>query len=281
MRYFLTLAVATATLLTSPADAGLFKKHGKAKCDTCAPGCTESCNPCDYKCKRTDKLEPVEKDCALIENEAICIPPITTSPFDCFRKRTRCGGCGLLGCKGGCDGCDARTSIPMHTCDASCDGGCGQSAGRGGLLGCLNGCGKIRCVKKLGSDSYECGEKCVTEWEAVKVDCCGHELSDGESADEEAAELDLPDLQEEETKEDEAAAEKDAPPMPPIEPIKDEEDLEDAPGPPSEPDAEDAAEEAADDAKDAPKGGPVKKDAPAKLETPQAKRLYFGARKRG
>ena len=259
MRHFLTLfcgaAVATAALLTSPADAGLFKKHGKAQCDTCAPGCTDSCNPCDYRCKRTDKLEPVEKDCALIESEAICIPPITTSPFDCFRKK-RCGGCGLLGCKGGCTGCDARTSIPMHTCDASCDAGCCKSSGRGGLFGCLNGCGKIRCVKKLGSDSYECGEKCVTKWEAVRVDCCGHELSDGESAEEEAAERELPDLEGEEAEEAEAV-EKDTPPLPPIEPIRDAEDLDDAPAPPSE-----AAE------------------APA-AANPNAARLYFGARKRG
>ena len=196
-----------AGLATQPAAAG---GHRSDCCDSdcignCTGNCTgcsacgESCNPCDYRCKRTDELETIERDCAVIETEAVCIPPITTSPFDCFRRGGRsCGACGQRGCGGRCDqACETGYAPSCTECgsDSTCDGDCcvaddctGQRCGRGcGFFGrlmgkktcsrgcgsCGNGCGRIRCVKKLGSDSYEDGQQCVTEWEAVKKDGCG------------------------------------------------------------------------------------------------------------
>lgn len=290
MRHLMLAALAAVTLSSvAPSAAGLFgrKSHGKA-CDECSPSCTQSCNPCDYRCKRTDESEPVEKDCALIETEAICIPPITSSPFDCFRKKKACGGCGLFGCKGGCrcDGgdCDVTPACLSGSCDAGCDGSaCGR--GRGGLFSCLRGnsCGKIRCVKRLGSDSYECGERCVTTWEAVAIDCCGHELPDAEDledadaaeeSDEDSADETVPPSPDEDgdnesateeavegavEAEDDLEAIEDEIPAPP------EEDLEDSPEPPT---------------LESP--GDKKRDAAPQLkpDADRLTRLYFGGRKR-
>ena len=117
-----------------------------------------------YTCRVQVDSEPVEKECALIETDVICVPPITTSPFDCLRdllsgkSRSRCGGCGA-------NGCDV----------AGCDGGarCGRSGG--GWLSKLanSGCGGIRCVNTLDMHEYECGRRCTYEWSAVPAGGCG------------------------------------------------------------------------------------------------------------
>ena len=293
MMTLLAAVVAAGITAASPADAGLFGRRGAKACDGCEPGCQKSCDPCDYRCKRSDKLEPVEKSCATIEVEAKCIPPITTSPFDCFRGGSKCGGCGRRGCgnRGRLSGCDAGTcsaACDTATCDAgnacsACDGsvcgghGCSQG---GGLFSCFrkNSCGKIRCVKKLGSESYKCGEKCVTKWEAVSVDCCGHEIAG-------AVEDDLPeDLEDADAKSD---ADDIMPPAPDdatgneaTEPSDGEtadneeadEDLEDVPAPPEEDLDETQESPNTDDAPKLPDVNDAKK--------PDLTARYYGARKR-
>ena len=148
-------AVAVMMSSMSSSEAGLFRKK---KCDTdCAPVCCEpTCCPDDYRCKLEVTSEPIEKSCYNVDAEAICIPPIMTSPFDCFRKKI-CG-------KGDC--CDSGC---CNTCDG---GGCCK---KGGLFSCFKGkcCGKIRCINVLSKEKYECGEKCVCEWSAECVGCCG------------------------------------------------------------------------------------------------------------
>lgn len=171
MKNTLLIAAFAAVLsLAMPADAGLFGKCKSSGCDSCSAsdccdnGCCEpECCPEDYRCKCDVDTEPVEKSCYNIEKKPVCIPPITTSPFDCFKKKL-CGGSDC--CDGGCDaaGC----------CGDSCDGsGCGGCK-KGGLFSCFKnkGCGKIRCVNKLSKKKYECGEECVYEWSAERVGCC-------------------------------------------------------------------------------------------------------------
>lgn len=174
MRHTLWIAAfAMMASLTSSADAGLFfKKKCDSDCDTC---CNEpECCPEDYRCTVKVESEPIEKSCYRTESKAICIPPITTSPFDCFKKKL-CG-------KNGCDDCCDTACCDTPCCD-SCDGGCCK---KGGLFSCFKGhsCGKIRCVKKLSKEKYECGEKCVCEWSAEYVgSCCGDGCGDSGCCD--------------------------------------------------------------------------------------------------
>ncbi|MFH5803499.1 hypothetical protein [Alienimonas sp. DA493] len=152
--------LAPAALAGPPCDA-----DGRCSADACR-------RPARYACRVTVETEPIEKECYLIEPEAVCIPPITTSPFDCvrdlFRGKKSRGGHGH-GC--GADGCTA----------AGCDGGCGLHGGRPRKAGwlaklCDHGrgcCGGIRCVNTLDTHEYECGERCVCKWEAVPVGGCG------------------------------------------------------------------------------------------------------------
>lgn len=153
--------------LTASSEAGLFKKFAPAGCDSdeCAASCDTACCeptccPDDYRCEVEVSTETIEKKCYNVDAKPICIPPITTSPFDCFRQK-------LLGK----DACDAGC------CEADCcDTGCDSSTSGGGLFSCFKkGCGRIRCVNKLSSEKYEAGEKCVCEWKAVPKcggDCC-------------------------------------------------------------------------------------------------------------
>ena len=166
VRHCLPLAAAAVLAAAAPL-------HAAPPCDG-EPGCRadrgggSACRrPAVYRCELKADAEPVEKSCALVERGAICIPPITTSPFDCLRdlfrrRRGSANGCGAAGC-------DA----------AGCNGAaCGRGVRRAGWLSRLThgGGGGIRCVAELGSHDYECGTRCVYEWSAVRVDPCGRPL---------------------------------------------------------------------------------------------------------
>lgn len=154
------VAVASTLSLTGSATAGIFNKCDK---DSDVDCCSEPvCCPNDYRCECDVSTEPIEKSRYNVDAEPVCIPPITTSPFDCLRKKL-CG-------KGRCDASDC--------CDnGSCDSCDGCSSPLGGLFSCFKkkSCCKIRCVNKLSKEKYECGEACVYEWSAVpKCGGCGN-----------------------------------------------------------------------------------------------------------
>ena len=142
-------------------------------------------HPALYRCDVEVGTEPVERPCFVVEEDVICVPPITSSPLDGLRdllsgKRRR--GAGGAGCgAAGCDGAGA--------CGAC--GACRARARRAGWLSRLTrgGCSGIRCVESLTTEDREDGVRCTYEWTAVRVDACGRPVRD--PADEpEAAEPD-------------------------------------------------------------------------------------------
>lgn len=148
-------AMSIIVSVAASSDAGLFSKHCEADCDTCCS--SPECCPEDYRCQCEAKSEAVKKTCYNVEKKPICIPPITTSPFDCLKKKLRRHS--------GCDDC-----CTTGRCD-SCDGG---KCSPGGLFSCFKNknCGGIRCVNKLSKEKVDAGEKCVCEWSAVRLDGC-------------------------------------------------------------------------------------------------------------
>ncbi|QDT15714.1 hypothetical protein [Alienimonas californiensis] len=137
-------------------------------CDADRDLCRDACRrPARYACRVTVESEPIEKECYLIESEAVCVPPIATSPFDCVRdlfcgKKSHGRGCGADGCTtAGCDGCGP------HACGARKAGWLANLCNHG--RGCGGG---IRCVNTLDVHEYECGERCVCKWSAVPVGAC-------------------------------------------------------------------------------------------------------------
>lgn len=167
-----TLSAALLLTLTPTVEAGLFSKgcDSNGSCDTCCED--SSCNPDNYRCKLEVKSEKVSKSCYKVEAKPICVPPITTSPFDCLKKKL-CGNGGCDDCcDAGCTGCD------------SCDGaGCGS--GHKGLFSCFKkNCGTIKCVNKLSKDKQDAGEECVCKWSAEYVGpCCGDGCCNGNGCD--------------------------------------------------------------------------------------------------
>ncbi|MEM9702993.1 MAG: hypothetical protein AAF907_11185, partial [Planctomycetota bacterium] len=139
--------------------------------DGCAADAHGGCRRATrYACELKVETKPVEKSCAIIETEAVCIPPILTSPFGCGtpfgRLKTLLTGrrgtaCTADGCAA--DGCEGRSGPgrrkPGWFADLT-NHGCGS-------------CGSTRCVNRLGSHEYECGTRCVYEWSAVAIGDCG------------------------------------------------------------------------------------------------------------
>ena len=171
MRMLLTLAA----LATLPAAA----IAGDAGCDnSCGTGCSTGCGKSadDYTCKLNVESEEVEKDCFVVEQEAICIAPVRKPSLRELMQGNKCGTCGSR-----CDAagsCDACGDVCDSACDSGCAFGCGDGCGGSGLKGllsrlCQSKC-RVRIVNKLGKESVPDGEKCVYEWEAVpKCGRCG------------------------------------------------------------------------------------------------------------
>ncbi|NNJ24855.1 hypothetical protein [Alienimonas chondri] len=142
--------------------------------DGCTTGPGACAPPTRYACRVKVGHEPIERDCAVIETDVICIPPITTSPLCCLKNllcgKKDCGtknrGCGVDGCTtAGCDGaaCGARGCVPKKP-----SGWFAKLTNHG--CGCGGG---LRCVNTLDVHEYECGTRCVCEWSAVPVGGCG------------------------------------------------------------------------------------------------------------
>ena len=187
----LSAALSPAALAGPPCDRDACRPGvGSAGADRPAACRRAACGrPAGYACRLEVDSEPVERSCALIDTDVICVPPITTSPLAalcdtlCGRKdggRKSARGCGARGC----------------AVDA-CDGGAGCGARRGGMYGRVRkagwlarltnhgrGCGGgIRCVNSLDEHEYESGRRCVYEWSAVPVDACGRPLIAPDAAD--------------------------------------------------------------------------------------------------
>lgn len=127
-----------------------------------------------YKCDVEVGTEPVEKTCNVIEQDVICVPPITTTPLDGLKslfsrkaRRAAAAGCGTAGCDGTGRCGSARCGV--------------KKAGWFSRL-TRGGCSGIKCVESVGTREYECGERCTYEWSAVRVDACGRPIV--EKADE-------------------------------------------------------------------------------------------------
>ena len=82
-------------------------------------GCGAKCPSCDYTCEMTVDNSPVKKHCWRVEYKPVCIPKVT------FPWQRGCDSCGKSGKGGkGCAGC--------------------------------NGCAKVKYVKVLVKEEYEC-----------------------------------------------------------------------------------------------------------------------------
>ena len=148
-------------------------------------GCGHGCGDCadNYRCKLETDVEDVEKDCFVVECEAVCVPPVSFDSLGC--GSSKCMSCGHEGCGPTCDqcGCACDTGTPCCDAAAGCDNGCGAGCGSsgGGLKGLLSklcagpACGRVRMVNKLGTDSKPDGTRCTYEWSAEPA-CggCGH-----------------------------------------------------------------------------------------------------------
>lgn len=161
-------------LLTAPTvadDLTVTIQPAQHCCDApacgCCDGCCDGCRDC---CVASVEKVKVEKHCWCIEKKKVCVPKVVCpwSPggsgltcFDwlCKGKSSCCGD----GCCGDACGCG----------DECCGAGC--CGGKGCCKGCClkPRCGKVKCVRDIRKETYEC-EECVCKWEIRRLPpCCG------------------------------------------------------------------------------------------------------------
>lgn len=163
-------AIAMSAATTQPAELPEPEEPVPGCCSCCAHRSGECCGCCREVCfPKTEEVKE-EKSCRKVDCEKICVPAIRLpwepggSPltlFNCLRDfgRTthahcRCAGCGM----------DADCCESCSSCDQCCHSACVR-------------CGTVKCVNKLGEETYE-ETKCATTWEikCIAVPCakCGH-----------------------------------------------------------------------------------------------------------
>lgn len=139
----------------------------------CAPecgdtGCCDCCGESGCCCGRdvcvaTVEKEKVEKHCWKVECEKICVPKVVCpwgeggsglTLFSWMKKKSCNSKCGDACCSDAC--CDCGKGC----CNGGCDCCCVKPR-----------CGKVKCVRDIKKEKYEC-EECVCKWEVRRLPCC-------------------------------------------------------------------------------------------------------------
>jgi hypothetical protein len=154
------------SLLTTLAATVLLSAYASAG-DPCLTGCDDGQPPCGdayecvFCCRPVVKKEPIEKECFEVKCEYICVPPVNFSGLCCLFGR----GCNHAADAAACnEGCTASSWTPAALFPW-------QNGGESAKCG---GCNRIRKVHKLSKTEYECGERCVVNWE---IDCVCRRVS--------------------------------------------------------------------------------------------------------
>ena len=174
-----SLLVAAVAAAGPPCDDG---SCGNGSCGRSCGGLRAE----DYRCVVEAKSVDKEKDCYVVEQEAVCIPGVRKPSLAELRGGDACGACGGRLAGGQCTDCMA--------CDSACDAGrgdgcrdgcgnaCGSGSGLSGLLSrlCQSGC-RVRIVNRLTKDTVPNGTDCEYSWSAER--CGGGGRHDGPCGD--------------------------------------------------------------------------------------------------
>ena len=120
-------------------------------------GCKSCCPACGYHCELDAEVVDVKKKGFVVECEPICVPRVVW-PWQLGKRMFGC-----LGCCTKDDGCD--------------------SCGGGGCTACVHNGARVKMIKVLGTESYEC-PACEYSWTAEKGGCgCGSPCGGGGCCD--------------------------------------------------------------------------------------------------